>query len=257
MDEPFPEETYYYRPEGRLGSEVDLLVGYDEDDPPARVKYPTPEWQLVLSAGTSIRLEGPEEEVEQRSFVAGLHDGPTRTEAVDAWAGVQVSVGPLTAYRLLGVPLHELRNHCRAFDDLAGPAVVDIEETLRSTPDWGTRLRRADAFLEGRLSDGPTVPPEMRWAVGQLGRMRGQIPIGDLRDELQWSRKRLVARFRRFVGMPPKRYARLLRFEHTREQLEAGRDFTETALECGFSDQAHMSREIKSFTRRTPSELAD
>ena len=89
----------------------------------------------------------------------------------------------------------------------------------------------------------------MAWAWQDFA--SGPDAIGELAAELGWSRKRIVARFRDEIGLPPKAVARLLRFEHARE-LAGTMSWGELAFECGFSDQSHLIAEFRRITARTP-----
>lgn len=84
------------------------------------------------------------------------------------------------------------------------------------------------------------------------------MSVGDLADELGWSRRHLVARFREQVGLPPKVLARVLRFQRSLRLRGADgrpRPWAEVALACGYYDQAHLNRDFRQFAGCTPTEL--
>ena len=91
----------------------------------------------------------------------------------------------------------------------------------------------------------------MAWAWQRLRGTHGRVAIGELAAALGWSRKRIVARFRDEIGLPPKAVARLLRFEHARA-LAGTMPWGELAFECGFSDQSRLIAEFRLITDRTP-----
>jgi AraC-like DNA-binding protein len=101
----------------------------------------------------------------------------------------------------------------------------------------------------------PPVASELEWAWQRLLATDGAAPIGDLAQELGWSRRHLAARFRTELGMPPKAVARILRFERAVARLRAGDDLAELALDCGYYDQAHFNRDFRAFADATPTEL--
>jgi AraC-like DNA-binding protein len=92
---------------------------------------------------------------------------------------------------------------------------------------------------------------EVAWAWGRLRAAHGLVAIGALAAELGWSRKRIVARFRDEIGLPPKAAAKLLRFERARA-LAGTLPWAELALECGYYDQSHLSSDFRAVTGRTP-----
>src|SRR5215216_1115262 len=89
------------------------------------------------------------------------------------------------------------------------------------------------------------------WAWERLRQAQGQVRVAALNQELGWSRKRLVARVREQLGLPPKAVGRLLRFEHAR-RLAGTMSWGELAFTCGFADQPHLISEFRAFTGQTP-----
>ena len=120
----------------------------------------------------------------------------------------------------------------------------------RRRADWDARFALLDDTLGPRLADAHPSR-EVAWAWRRLRATHGRVPIGTLAAELGWSRKRIVARFRDEIGLPPKAVARLLRFERARE-LAGTMPWGELAFECGFSDQSHLIAEFRRVTGRTP-----
>ena len=93
-------------------------------------------------------------------------------------------------------------------------------------------------------------------AWDRIERSGGTIDIGRLAQEIGYSRKHLAAVFREHVGMPPKALARLVRFQRALEALRSGspRNLAQLAVELGYHDQAHFTREFRGFAGLTPSE---
>lgn len=62
--------------------------------------------------------------------------------------------------------------------------------------------------------------------------------------------------FRECVGMNPKEYARVVRFQKSMLLLQCGeRNFAGIAAECGYSDQSHFIRDFKTMSGYTPKAL--
>jgi AraC-like DNA-binding protein len=84
----------------------------------------------------------------------------------------------------------------------------------------------------------------------------GALAVEDLVEEIGYSRKHLAAAFKEHVGMPPKAMARLVRFQRALAALRSGRqqDLAQLALDLGYYDQAHFTREFRDFSGLTPGE---
>ena len=186
------------------------------------------------------------------SFAAGLHEQQVTTEHRGRSFAVQLNVAPPVARALLGVPLDMLANRVVPLDEvLGGP---DLADRVHDAGDWPGRFRLLDTLLLRRLADAGRPDPGVWWAWRRLAATNGRIPIGKLAGELGWSRKRIVARFRDEVGLPPKTFARVLRFERARALAarEARPDWSRIAAECGYYDQSHLINDFRSISGRTP-----
>jgi AraC-like DNA-binding protein len=98
------------------------------------------------------------------------------------------------------------------------------------------------------------VRPEVAETWRRLVAARGCVQVGAVAGELGWSRRYLTERFRGEVGLSPKTFARVLRFEHAHE-LAAARDplpWGDVAAVSGYADQAHLVRDWREFTGRSP-----
>ncbi|MDE7418894.1 MAG: helix-turn-helix transcriptional regulator [Muribaculaceae bacterium] len=82
------------------------------------------------------------------------------------------------------------------------------------------------------------------------------ITIQKLADTACLSRKQFERIFLDSVGMNPKEYAKIVRFQRSIWSMQCGdRNFAGIAAECGYSDQSHFIREFKSMTGMTPKTL--
>jgi AraC-like DNA-binding protein len=151
-----------------------------------------------------------------------------------------------------------LVNRSVGLDELCGPWAVDLVDRLQAAPTWGARFAALDAALAVQLAASHAPTPEVAWAWRQLARSGGRVSIATLGEELGWSPKRLIARFREQIGLPPKQVARLLRFQQTMNLLDATEspDWGVLARVCGYYDQSHLINEFQRFAGDTPQGLA-
>lgn len=171
-----------------------------------------------------------------RAFVAGLTDHGEFVDQRGEIDCLDLKLTPLGAYRLFGVPMSELTNQ-----------VVDLAELAPLRPD------HLDEDLLRLADRGPSPAPEVAWVFDRLQRAHGNLPIGALAAEVGWSRRHLVNRFHAQVGLPPKTVARVMRFEELLRRLPTA-PCAQTAVTCGYYDQAHMNRDFREFAGTTPGE---
>ena len=221
-------------------------------------EVPFPGIPIIFNLGPAWEIETSETGVQRRdSFVAGLGLGPALVRGAATSSCIELRLTPLGAHRLLQLPMHELTNRATALEDVL-PGGRDLASRLRETHGWAARFDLLETFLLQRMSD--TEPPrtELAWSWERLVRTGGQTPIGRLADELGWSRRRLIARFREAVGLAPKAAACVIRFDRAASALRTGSapPLVELALACGYFDQAHLNRDFRRLAGTTPSAFA-
>ncbi|MER0243962.1 helix-turn-helix domain-containing protein [Streptomyces sp. HSW2009] len=174
--------------------------------------------------------------------------------------GVRVSLTPLGARAVYGVPAAVLAHRLVPLDELLGALGGELVERLRAAPTWAARFAVLDeVFLRAvrRATGGegpPRVRPEVAEAWRRLVAARGRVRVGAVAAELGWSRRHLTEQFRGEVGLTPKTFARVLCFEYAHD-LATARDplpWAEVATRSGYADQAHLVREWREFTGRPP-----
>jgi AraC-like DNA-binding protein len=249
-------------PHPALREFLDLYVGYWADAAfPSRMRtQPLRTTVLIINLGEPLRMvELPGSGYglgAYTSFATGLYDGPGMYESPARQIGIQLDLTPLGAYTLLGVPMHELTNSVVDLTDMFGARTSSFVTRLAETPDWAARFDLLDRLLLARLAEGPAPAPEVRRAWGLLDGTAGQVSVADIADDVGWSRKHLVDRFKRQVGLSPKVMARVLRFHRASDLMLHGvPNWVDIALTCGYYDQAHMNREFRALSGLTPTEL--
>lgn len=195
-------------------------------------------------------------DVHPGGFVAGLDDQFTLTEHGGWQAGIQLNLHPLGARCVFGLPMHELRSRTVAFADVV-PEARHLSEELAELSSWDARFERVERFVRQRLVSAPPLDATVAWAIERLAATGGRLNLEQLARELGYSHKHVIARFHDQVGVPPKLWAQLLRFERLRRELAraAPRSLAALAQACGYYDQAHLARDVRRFTGATPTEL--
>jgi AraC-like DNA-binding protein len=226
--------------------------------PPGLRLIPHPAVTLVLVFGGTIAVEDATGRRQQGSFVTGLGFGKgLRALQAEAFQCLQVRLSPLVAHAVLGAAVADLDGAVVTLDDLWGQEATRISERLAEFSSWEDRFTLTDAWLARRCAAASQVTPEVAWAWRGIVAGRGMIRIEHLAAELGWSRKRLWSRFHSQIGLPPKRTAKLVRFDHAVHGLVAGQDAAGVAADSGYTDQSHLHRDVVAFTGLTPATVVN
>ncbi|MFC4053492.1 helix-turn-helix domain-containing protein [Actinomadura syzygii] len=219
------------------------------------VPHPSVSLALEFGAG-ALLVDDPAGRRLRGSVAAGLGFGSgTPWVRGERFEAVQVRLSPLVAGTILGVSPAELSGAVVGLDELWGREASRIRERLDAASSWPERFALTDAFLARRRTR-PSVDPEVAWAWRRIVAGRGLTRVDGLAAEVGWSRKRLWSRFRSQIGLPPKRAATLVRFDHAAHRLAKGEDAARVAAETGYADQSHLHRDVVAFTGATPANVA-
>jgi AraC-like DNA-binding protein len=212
---------------------------------------------IDLDAGWAVAHRQHATPLRLGSFVAGITEGPVLVSHGGSARCLQVDLTPLGARRLVGMPMSELANQSVPIDDVFGRFGRDLVQRVGEAPDWPARFALIDDVIRARLAEAAPIDTGVEWSLRRIIASGGAATIGELACELGWSHRRLIARYRDFVGLPPKLVARIVRFERLTAMLtnDPAADWAQTAVACGYFDQAHLAREVRELADITPTEL--
>lgn len=212
--------------------------------------------RFVVPAHTSVQLVLKVEHsaVRPPEFVHGAAIRHTEFEGGCAPRYLQIELTPLGAYRAFGIPMHHVAGELVDLADVLGRDSRRLGDRIRDAGTWDERFDAIDRFLLGRVAAAPVVAGGVAFAWRRLVASGGAAPIRAICREVGWSHKHLISRFRQQTGLTPKRAARVIRFERVLRRIAgaARMDVAQLAAECGYSDQAHLTREFAEFAGMTP-----
>ncbi len=182
------------------------------------------------------------------ALVGGLHTRPALIAHDGRQSGVQLSVHPLTAGGLLGVPAGELADRDEHAADVLGPWVDRLQDRLRGAAGWPGRF----AVVADELAARPhrAVAAELVCAWYLL--TRTATPVAEVAADVGWSTRRLHARCRAETGLAPQELRRVARFDRARRALAAGAPPSVVAAVHGYTDQSHLTRDFVRFSGLPP-----
>jgi len=169
--------------------------------------------------------------------------------------GVRFRVGAAGA--ALALPAQELLDATIPLSDVWGRAAGRIADAVGAAPTPDRALEALTRGVGGRLPDASAVDRVVRSAA-VLGARFGNS-VADLSAALAISERQLLRRFRKAVGYGPSTLRRVLRFQRfllLAERSAADRpDLARLALDAGYADQAHLTRECRRLAAATPATL--
>jgi AraC-like DNA-binding protein len=191
------------------------------------------------------------------AWISGLHERPFEIENDPYARLVSIRLRPEGVLPFLGFPPSEVAGRVLKLSDCLGPDVEPLRETLREARDLECRLALLARYAERRFARSCVVSNAVRGSIDEL-RRRPEARIRDLVEESGWSHRHFIGRFRGEIGLAPKAFARVVRFERAVAGIQAARriHWATLALDSGYADQSHMVNEFRDLAGTTPTDLA-
>ena len=239
-------------------SRIWTLAGAAREMETAQPVLPDGQPELVLHFGDPFDRLDVQGRVERQPMVlfagqltAQLTLRPTGTVRV-----LGVRFRPFGAAALLAAPQHELAGFTMGIGDVAPDLNQALERVRSATDDPVTAAALVQRILVRRMDSG-RVDQRVRGAAHAVMRSHGAIGMDDLARFAGMTRRHLERRFLDHVGIPPKRLARIARFQQALGVLENAdplRPGTQAAADCGYADQSHFIRDFRDLAGCSPSE---
>lgn len=184
------------------------------------------------------------------AFFAGLHQRFCFSCCGGSQSGVQVRLSPQAAWQILGPGASASADRAVLVADVADRGLAAALRR-KGPPDPSDAHNAVMALLKDAMIDMPEPCPEVSWAIGQL--TRPGATVGAIAAELGWSRRRLVDRYRQVLGITPKVFVRIARYQRILATFGDGASWAGRAIDAGYFDQSHMIRDFSAFTGLSPS----
>jgi AraC-like DNA-binding protein len=145
----------------------------------------------------------------------------------------------------LGRAAGELGDRCAgAAESSSWNPARNAAAAVRAAAQWATQFAKVDG------SD-----PLVDRAAQIILQAHGVVSVDTIGSNFGLARPRLAKRFRDRVGVTPKRFARIVRFNAALSLLGRAGDIAAAAADLAYYDQAHMYRDFAEFARMTPGEF--
>jgi AraC-like DNA-binding protein len=232
-------------------------------DAPAHAQeriVPSGTLELVVNLHEDVvRLYDPVDPTRCRRLSGAVVSGAYRSYFVidtrEHASMVGVHFRPGGARAVLGLPPGELSDTHLDLETLWGARARRLRERLCSARAPVERFRILEETLLASLRATPARQRAMHFALERLG--HGGSSVGDVAAELALSRRRFVELFTSDVGITPKLFGRVRRFQRALAMAELAPvpDWPQLALACGYFDQSHMIRDFVDFSGFPPATL--
>lgn len=243
------------RPRKELRPFVRYYWVLKSDEPFSVLTFPIGCPQIIFHRGKPLSI--PELAVSQSRFTVSGQVNFSAHIAADGYTEMVVAVFyPHTIGMFIDTPPSAFYNLEISGYDLDNRGLYQLADNIFSCENTQFCIGIIEDYLLARLNDANLV--NFRRIGTALTRLLNEPSksVAELADIACLSRKQFGRVFNEAVGMMPKEYARIVRFQKSLWLMQTGeRNDAALSAEAGYSDQSHFIREFKAFSGHTPQKL--
>jgi AraC-like DNA-binding protein len=186
-----------------------------------------------------------------RAMVGGARSSFYVRDVSKRTPSVGAMIRPGAAALLLGVPAEALAERHTSLADLWGPTSEETRERLAECSTLERRLEVLESILAARLPRVRAMHPAVAEALARFA--ENDADVGAVVASTGYSHRRFIQLFREAVGLAPKTFCRLTRFQRALDRAVCGDgSWAEIAADAGYSDQSHLHKDFVAFAGIAP-----
>ncbi|RPI94300.1 MAG: AraC family transcriptional regulator [Chloroflexi bacterium] len=171
--------------------------------------------------------------------------------------GLGVKLRPGAFPALFGLPAHELTDRVTPLEEILGKTANDLNEQITGAPNSSAQVGRFERtfvrFAQRHRENSHLIERQAATILRQLSTMQ----VSNLAERLGYSSRHFQRKINDYVGLSPRLYKRIVRFEKALELIQrsarrGNMDWSALAVICGYTDQAHFIRDFRQFAGQTP-----
>jgi AraC-like DNA-binding protein len=223
---------------------------------------PTRDRARILPSGTvemvfnlrddEVRLEAPVRRRLSGAVISGAYGGFLVVDPMQHASMIGVHFKPGGAAPFLGTAPGDLTDAHANLEAIWGRSAVELRERLCAAATPAERFAVLEQILLRRLARAPGRHRAVSTALAAFEQPEARVR--DVAARAGLSQRRFIQVFAAEVGLTPKLYGRVRRFQRARAMVRPGTspDWARIAVECGYFDQAHLIRDFRAFAGFSP-----
>ena len=195
----------------------------------------------------------------RHAWVSGVRTQPITIPAGRDSRMLIVTFKKGKAHPFYEFPMTELANLVVDANLVFGKNLRELRDRLLHSPSISHMFLLVEKFLLQQAGDSlrASTPSKcVEYVVSNIAKQPTTLGLQQLSSQIGYSQKHFIDLFKRQVGVPPKQYLKIMRFQKAVQEIENNRpiQWSRLAMESEFYDQAHFINDFKVFSGFTPNE---
>src|SRR5688572_760222 len=206
---------------------------------------------IVFQNSSLGSFPDPSDEHRPQVFLYGQTVKPTELNLGDQFKTVGICFYPYALKSMFGFDASELTNSCVDLTLLLN----NFKEPLLNASSLTHQVEIFSTHLDRHIQKSRyRVDHATERALNEIVQAKGNLPLRDLQRNLNLSERGFQRRFNQHVGISPKLFSRVCKFQAALGQLKNNNyaNLSDVAFDNGYADQSHFIRSFKEFAGLSP-----
>ncbi len=192
----------------------------------------------------------------KKVWVSGMHRNYISISAHQKSEMLIIQFRAYGAYPFFYIPIEEFNDQIVSAEVLFGESILHLREDILMCDTPEQKFAAVDAWLLSRLRTSYDVPADILHILEHLQKQ----PASQYRQIIERypkTQKHLIAQFKKYIGLTPKYYQRILRFNEVMQEIHKSKkiEWSQIAYQCNYADQSHFIKEFKHFSGFNPQQF--
>lgn len=243
-------------PKKELSHLIECYWTVENDDPSPLLQKIIPDGftEMIFHVGDPYAIKLNDQwEVQSKNLLAGQITNHFFLKNTGRSNILGIKFKPAALTHLFNISMNELTNRVVEISSVHQKNLENLENSLKAADSHSQRIDIIHDQLTNMIPVRLTETPIDK-AIALVFSTNGMISVAGICNAAGTSERQLERLFKRYIGLSPKFYARIIRFSYifqvVREKEMSG---IELGLESGFYDQSHFIKNFKAFTGEDPS----
>jgi len=192
-----------------------------------------------------------------KGWLKGLHEKPYGIELGEYTRSISIRFKPCAAYALLLKPMNLISNKIIPAEDMEIPGFTSLHSEFEKNTDPEKIEKIVNDYLKAHIKPKEFDRPRIFNVLQKIQNQKSKAGLPELAEEAGVSTKHLNTLFDKFIGLSPKKFGNILRFNELLQEItkQQNNDWKVISKKFGYYDQSHFIHDFKKFTGLTPSEF--
>lgn len=186
-------------------------------------------------------------------WISGMHKKYISISAHQKSEMFVIQFKPFGAYPFFHFPVQELTERIVSAEEIFGNEILNLREEILGGEMSEEKFDIAEKWLKVKFQQDKTPSIELLRIMTEL-QTESVVNYGKIVANYSKTQKHLIDQFKKYVGLTPKYYQRILRFNEILQQIHQSEkiEWSQVAYQCEYSDQSHFIKEFKHFSGINP-----